>query len=37
LSVFDALDRPGSSVIGRKESKFSHDTSRRKLDADFLD
>ena len=37
LSVFDALDRPGASVIGRKESKFSHDTPRRKLDADFLD
>ena len=37
LSVFYALDRPGSLVIGRKEAKFSHKTSWRKLDADFLD
>src|ERR1700747_260040 len=37
LSVFYALDRPSSPIIGRKEAKFSHETPRRKLDADFLD
>jgi len=37
LSVFYALDRTGSSVIRRKKAKFSHETSWRKLDADFLD
>ena len=37
LSVFNALDRHGSSVVRRKEAKFAHDASWRKLDADFLD
>jgi hypothetical protein len=37
LSVFYALDRPGSLFVGRKEAKFSHETSWRKLDTDFLD
>ena len=37
LSVFYALDRCGSSAIGRKEAKFSHETSWQKLDADFFD
>jgi hypothetical protein len=37
LSVFYALDRHGSLLIRRKEAKFAHDTSWRKLDADFLD
>lgn len=37
LAVFYALDRSGSSVIGRKEAKFSHETPWRKLDADFFD
>src|SRR6516165_2515688 len=37
LAVFYAFDRSGSSVIGRKKAKFSHVTSWRKLDADFLD
>jgi hypothetical protein len=31
-----ALDRHGSSVIRRKKAKFSHNTSWRVLDADFL-
>ena len=37
LSVFYAFDRPGSSVIGRKETNFSHKTPWRNLDVDFLD
>ena len=37
LSVFYALDRSGSSLIGRKEAKFSHETPWGKLDADFFD
>jgi hypothetical protein len=36
-AVFYALDRRGSSLIGRKEAKFSHEAPWRKLDADFLD
>ena len=37
LSVFYALDRHGSSVIRRKEAKFSDDASWRMDDANFLD
>lgn len=37
LSVFYALDRSGSPVIGRKEAKFSHEASGRDLDVDLLD
>src|SRR5262249_52349704 len=37
LTVFYALDRHGSLLIRRKEAKFAHDGSWRKLDADFLD
>ena len=37
LTIFYALDRHGSLVIRRKEAKFAHELSWRKLDADFLD
>ena len=37
LPVLDAFDGRGSPLIGSKETKFAHETSRRKFDADFRD
>jgi len=37
LPVVYAFDRRGSPPIERKEAKFAHKPSRRKLDADFRD
>jgi hypothetical protein len=37
LPVLYAFDGRGSPFTGRKEAKFTHETSRRKFDADFLD
>ena len=36
LPVLDAFDGRGSPLIGSKETEFAHETSRRKLHADFL-
>src|SRR6516165_9402470 len=37
LSILDTFDRSRSPVVGRKEAKLTHDTSRRKFDADLGD
>src|ERR1700730_974844 len=37
VPVLGALDRRRPPVIGRKEAEFAHQTSRRKLNADFGD
>src|SRR5882757_2741517 len=37
LPVLYTFDRRGSPLIGRKEAKFTHKTSRRKFNADFRD